>query len=87
MNKPLVVKDYQLKKFPGKGGWAYAEIPESAQDKKAPFGQVKVRGKIDFYRLESYKLMPMGNGKLFFPVKAAIRKVIRKQAEDFVKIK
>ena len=87
MNKPLVYKDYQLKKFAGKGGWTYVEIPEVAQDKKAPFGWVKVRGKIDNYQLESYKLMPMGNGKLFLPVKAAIRKTICKQAGDFVRIK
>lgn len=30
--------------------------------------------------------MPMGNGKLFLPVKAAIRKNIGKEAGDFVRI-
>lgn len=30
--------------------------------------------------------MPMGNGKLFFPVKAEIRKKINKQAGDWVHI-
>ena len=87
MIKPLINKEYQLKKFPGKGGWTYAEIPEVAQDKNSPFGWVKVRGSIDGYELKFYKLMPMGNGKLFLPVKAAIRKIIGKQAGDFVSIK
>lgn len=86
MTKPLIIKEYQLKKFPGKGGWTYAEILEVPQDKKSPFGWVKVRGSIDDYKLKFYKLMPMGNGKLFLPVKAAIRKQINKQAGDFVSI-
>jgi len=75
-----------LKKFPGKGGWTYAEIPEIPQDKKAPFGWVKVKGFIDDYEIKQYKLMPMGNGKLFLPVKAAIRKKIKKEAGDYVTI-
>lgn len=31
--------------------------------------------------------MPMGNGKLFLPVKAAIRKKIKKEAGDWVRVK
>lgn len=29
----LVDKEYLLEKFPGKGGWTYALIPEILQDK------------------------------------------------------
>lgn len=86
MENPLVDKEYLLEKFPGKGGWTYATIPEILQDKKAPFGWVKVRGSIDDYELKNYKLMPMGNGKLFLPLKAAIRNKIGKQAGDYVKV-
>nr|WP_288833961.1 YdeI/OmpD-associated family protein [uncultured Flavobacterium sp.] len=86
MEKPLISKEYLLEKFPGKGGWTYAAIPEILQDKKTPFGWVKVRGSIDDYELKNYKLMPMGNGKLFLPLKAAIRKKIGKQAGDYVKV-
>ena len=75
-----------LKKFPGKGGWTYAEIPEIAQNPNNPFGWVKVRGQIDSYPLEQYKLMPMGNGRLFLPVKAEIRKKINKKAGDWVQV-
>lgn len=30
--------------------------------------------------------MPMGNGQLFLPVKASIRKIIRKEAGDYIMI-
>lgn len=82
----LVDKKYLLEKFPGKGGWTYATIPEIAQDKNTPFGWVKVKGRIDDFEINNYHLMPMGNGKLFLPVKAEIRKKINKQAGDWVTI-
>lgn len=84
--KPLVDEEYLLQKFPGKGGWTYAAIPEVLQSKNTPFGWVKVRGSIDGYPLKQYKLMPMGNGQLFLPVKAAIRKKINKRDGDYVKV-
>lgn len=77
---------YILEKFPGKGGWTFARIPEIAQNKSNPFGWVKVSGSIDGHELKQYKLMPMGNGSLFLPVKAAIRKKIKKEAGDYVHI-
>ena len=83
---PLVNQEYLLEKFPGKGGWTYAVIPEIPQNRKAPFGWVRVKGSIDNYELKQYRLMPMGNGKLFLPVKAAIRKKTGKQAGDMVKV-
>ena len=84
--RPLVNKKYKLEKFPGKGGWTYAAIPEIPADKKAHFGWVKVKGTINGYAISSYHLMPMGNGKLFLPVKAAIRKAIGKKAGDEVTV-
>lgn len=84
MSIPLVNQMYLLKKMPGKGGWTYAEIPEIPPDPHAHFGWVKVKGSIDGYKFDHYHLMPMGNGKLFLPVKAAIRKTIKKQAGDSV---
>lgn len=86
MEKPLINKEFLLEKFPGKGGWTYAIIPEVLQDKKKPFGWVKVKGTIDEFEIKNYRLMPMGNGKLFLPVKAEIRKQIKKQAGDYVQI-
>lgn len=84
--KALVDKEYVLQKMGGKGGWTYAEIPEILQSKDRPFGWVRVKGFIDSYEIKNYNLMPMGNGKLFLPVKAEIRKAIKKQQGDSVRI-
>ena len=84
--KPIVNSSYFLRKFPGKGGWTYAELPEVLQDKTKPFGWVQVKGTIDGYEINQYKLMPNGNGKLFLPIKAVIRKAIKKEAGDRVHI-
>lgn len=84
--KPLINKNYTLEKFPGKGGWTFARIPEIVKDKKNAFGWVRVKGSIDGFEIKNYNLMPMGNGLLFLPVKAEIRKKIHKQAGDQVHV-
>jgi hypothetical protein len=86
MEKPLVNKSYLLQKFPGKGGWTYAAIPEVLQSKETPFGWVKVKGSIDGFAFTKYNLAPMGNGQLFLPVKKEIRKQIKKEAGDYVHV-
>ena len=86
MQQPLIDKAYLLEKFPGKGGWTYAVIPDILPDKHAHFGWVRVKGTVDNFELKGYHLMPMGNGKLFLPVRAEIRKKIKKQAGDWVQV-
>lgn len=86
MEETIVNQQFQLRKYPGKGGWTYAAVPQILQDRKAPFGWVKVKGSIDGYAIKNYRLMPMGNGQLFLPVKAAIRKIIGKREGDHVHI-
>ena len=82
----LVDREYLLEKFPCKGGWTFTIIPEVQPDKHSPFGWVKVKGSIDGYEFENYRLQPMGDGYLFFAVKAEIRKAIKKEAGDVVRI-
>lgn len=86
MNKPLVNKKYKLQKYPGKGGWIYAVIEEIAPDKRAKFGWVQVSGSIDGFELKRYKLMRIGNGKLFLPVRKEIRKAIGKTEGDTINV-
>lgn len=83
----MIEKECILQKFPGKGGWTYIDMPEIKPDPKAPFGWVIVSGSIDGYKFQKHKLLPKGNGALFLPVKAEIRKKIRKGAGDFVQLK
>ncbi|TAF31671.1 MAG: DUF1905 domain-containing protein [Cytophagales bacterium] len=83
---PLVDSDYLLEKIAGKGGWTYAALPEVLQNKKNRFGFVRVRGTIDGFVIKQYHLMPMGKGKLFLPVRAEIRKKIKKEAGQYVRV-
>lgn len=84
--KHLIDKKILLEKFPGKGGWTYARLPEIDPEKKNRFGWRKVKGSIDDIEIKQYHLMPMGNGELFLPVKAEIRKKIKKEAGDIVHV-
>ncbi len=86
MDKPIAQKICQLEKIPGKGGWIYCRIPEILPSKKNPFGWVCVKGTIDTYSIKSYHLMPFGNGELFLPIKAEIRKTLKKKVGDYVEI-
>ncbi len=79
--KPLVDKDYLLIKVGDKGAWTFTEIPEIPMP-KTPFGMFKVKGKIDDYEFAGVHLMPLGNGNVGLPVKAEIRRKIKKQAGD-----
>lgn len=84
--KPLINNKYLLEKFPGKGGWTFARLPDLIPDKNTPFGWKKVRGTIDGHEIRKYHLMPMGNGSLFLPVNAGIRKKIKKAEGDYVHV-
>jgi len=75
-----------VQKFEGKGGWTYVALPTVAQNPRNPFGWLQVKGSIDSYQLSRYKLMPMGNGHLFLPLKAELRKQIKKQVGDTVHV-
>lgn len=84
--KPLVNKKYLLEKFDGKGGWTYVRLPEIRKDKKTQSRGIKVKGTIDGFEISKYHLMPLGQMKLFLPVRAEIRKKIKKEAGDSVHI-
>lgn len=86
MDELLVDQQFQLQKMPGKGGWTYVVIPDVPNERKEAFGMVKVRGSIDSYELEDYRLMPMAIGALFLPVKTEIRKKIGKKQGDWVQV-
>lgn len=86
MEKALVDKKYKMQKYPGKGGWTYVVISEIPKTERAKGGHVRVKGMVDDYEIKGYNLFPMKNGHLFFPIKSEIRKRIKKQAGDLVKI-
>ncbi len=84
--KPLLNKQCLLEKYPGKGCLTFTRFPQLLKDKNAAFGFVKVRGTIDGCEIKKYHLMPIKGGGLFLPVKAEIRKKIKKEAGDHVQV-
>ncbi len=83
----LVDEEFLVEKFPGKGGWTYISIPQISASKNSPFGWVRISGFVDDYELNQFKLMPMGGGKLFLPLKSSIRKQIKKEQGDMVRVR
>ncbi len=76
---------FVIEKMEGKGGWHYVKLPQISKSNR-PFGQVRVKGAIDTFEFKQYFLQPMGNGFYFLPIKATIRKLLRKRVTDRVEV-
>lgn len=82
----LLNTNVTLAKFSGKGGWTYAPLPAQVKAPNTYFNKMRVSGSIDDLSLENIHLMSMGQGRLFLPVNAALRKQLGKQAGDTVRL-
>jgi hypothetical protein len=83
---PIIEGKFQIHKMDMKGGWSYVLLPGVHGKTGLPFGWFVVKGTIDDYAIKQYKLWPTQDGKLFLPIKLAIRKSIKKQEGDWVDV-
>ncbi|WP_114752048.1 DUF1905 domain-containing protein [Pleomorphovibrio marinus] len=83
--KVITEGTFILEKFPQKGGWTYVLFP-ALKKSNAYFGMKKVEVHIDGHELGQMTLMPFGNGLLFLPINAKIRKQIKKESGHEVQI-
>lgn len=85
MEKPFINSSFLLKKGPEKGAWTFLELPFVENLPKSKNGTVRIRGSIDDFELIAYNMWSVKKGN-FIAVKADIRKAIKKEAGDLVKV-
>lgn len=83
---PFIDDTFTLLKSQKKGGWTYVLIPLEKPLAKTPFGMKKVNGFIDDYELKDFTMWSIKNQGHFVAVKADIRKAIRKEEGDTVRL-
>jgi hypothetical protein len=67
------------------GSWTIVKVPLDTKKLFGSAGYIRVKGTIDNVELK-ISLMPMGEGIHCFPVKAELRKTIRKESGDTVNV-
>jgi len=85
MEQPFFSDNCVMEKYSGKGGWTFVKMPTIANLPKKRNNTVKIKGFIDDYELKDMHMWAMKQGN-FIAVKAEIRKKIKKEAGDTVKV-
>jgi hypothetical protein len=81
-------KILQFQEMGEKTGWSYIRIPAAQAEKLMPGNKksFRVKGKLDDQAVEKMALLPMGEGEFILALKASIRKALRKQKGDTLRV-
>jgi hypothetical protein len=71
-----------------KTGWSYIRISAAQAAKLMPGNKksFRVKGRLDDHPIEKMALLPMGEGDFIMALKASVRKAIRKQKGDSLRV-
>jgi hypothetical protein len=80
-----------IEKFGAKGektGWTYVVVPQAIAEQLKPGEKrsFRVKGTLDAVPVEHLALIPMGEGDFIIPLKADLRRKLRKQKGDSLHI-
>lgn len=83
-----IIKDEKLEiqYIPGNGAWTYQLIIPNTKDIKGKWGDLKVSGTIDGYKIENKNLGPLKNSDKKLALNSEIRNSIKKGAGDTVRV-
>ncbi len=86
MQSPIIDQDLQIEKADRKDGWRYVVVSGISAEYRDKQGLVRIRGFIDHYEIRQFNMLPLKDGRYLLPIKSTIRKKIRKQEGDWVKV-
>ncbi|HUB60056.1 MAG TPA: YdeI/OmpD-associated family protein [Puia sp.] len=84
----FTTKILQFGEMGEKTGWSYIRVPAALAGKLMPGHKksFRVKGKLDDHSIEKMALIPMGEGDFILALKASVRKAIRKQKGDQLRV-
>jgi Domain of unknown function (DUF1905)/Bacteriocin-protection, YdeI or OmpD-Associated len=71
-----------------KTGWTFVEVPVNVAEKIKPKTKTsyRVKGKLDALSIHQVALVPIGEGNYILPLNAEMRKILKKQVGNKLKI-
>jgi hypothetical protein len=84
MNFIIENEELTLQYIPGNGAWTYQLIIPNTKDIKGKWGDLKVTGTIDGYKIKKKNLGPVKNSNKKMSINSEIRKAINKDGGDTV---
>ncbi|HET6254818.1 MAG TPA: YdeI/OmpD-associated family protein [Puia sp.] len=84
----FTAKILQFGEMGEKTGWSYIRIPAAMAAKLMPGNKksFRVKGKLDEHPIGKVALLPMGEGDFIMALKASVRKTLRKQKGDSLRV-